>query len=159
MKPQRTITSSELKQTLEYLPLTGDFISKVNRGKWKIGKIVGCARPDGYKKIKINGIGYLAHQLAFLYMTNSWVDLIDHIDRNPSNNCWSNLREATCAINTINTDLRADNTSGIKGVGWDKKNKKWLAQICVDGKAKNLGRFTDIIEAIKTRTDAEMTLR
>ena len=44
-------------------------------------------------------------------------------------------------------------------VGWDKKNKKWLVQLCVDGKAKNLGRFTNINEAIKIRLEAETIFR
>lgn len=33
------------------------------------------------------------------------------------------------------------NTSGITGVSWDSSRKKWLAQIRIDGKKKNLGRY------------------
>lgn len=64
---------------------------------------------------------------------------VDHRDRNGLNNQRSNLRIATVSQNLQNQELRPNNTSGFKGVY--KCGKKWKAQIGIDGKRTNLGRF------------------
>ena len=51
--------------------------------------------------------------------------------------------------------IRKNNTSGHKGVYWDKKRKKWLAGITFKGKKHNLGGFEDIQDAINARKEAE----
>jgi hypothetical protein len=56
------------------------------------------------------------------------------------------LRVATPAQNNKNSKMRANNTSGHKGVCWDQRAKKWKASISHEGKTINLGRFT-ILEA------------
>lgn len=65
----------------------------------------------------------------------------DHINGNTLDNREENLRSATNAQNTQNQGLRLDNTSGYKGVTWDKRDKKWKAQIEANGKGKSLGNF------------------
>lgn len=50
------------------------------------------------------------------------------------------------------------NTSGIKGVSFDKKRNKWVAQICFQGKNYYLGRFEDKEGARKARQQAEKEL-
>ena len=72
---------------------------------------------------------------------------IDHIDCNPLNNNIENLRPATRSENIRNRRLHKNNKSGIKGVSWSKKNKKWLAQCVNDHKNHNLGLFNTIEEA------------
>jgi len=59
---------------------------------------------------------------------------IDHIDRDPLNNCKTNLRKVTQAENCKNSSLRSDNTSGIKGIRYEKSRNRWSAEIHVDGK-------------------------
>ena len=73
----------------------------------------------------------------------------DHISGDKLDNRKSNLRVATHAQNMRNTKLRNDNTSGYKGVWWHKDNKKWIAEIRVDGVKHHLGSFLDIKEAFK----------
>lgn len=69
---------------------------------------------------------------------------IDHKNCLPGENQRSNLREATKSQNMANTHRRSNNTSGFKGVSWDKVNRKWIARIRVPGgKYLNLGRFQD----------------
>lgn len=67
--------------------------------------------------------------------------LIDHIDGNSLNNRRSNLRLATRQENNRNRKKSKNNTSGYKGVCFDKYKKKWVATIGVDGKVIWLGRF------------------
>jgi hypothetical protein len=66
---------------------------------------------------------------------------VDHIDGDGLNNRRNNLRVATSAQNGRNRGAQRNNTSGYKGVGWDKSRQKWTAQIKVNGKQKHLGRF------------------
>jgi len=48
--------------------------------------------------------------------------------------------------------LSLSNTSGVKGVSWDKSRDKWKAYTKVSGKTKNLGRYS-------TKEEAEEILR
>lgn len=48
-----------------------------------------------------------------------------------------------------------NNTSGVKGVTWDKETHKWYAYISVHRKRISLGRFKDFEEAVKARKAAE----
>lgn len=68
---------------------------------------------------------------------------VDHIDRNPLNNRRSNLRIATHAENLRNRGKNRNNTSGYKGVTWDKGEGKWSASITVNYKRVHLGRYSN----------------
>ena len=59
---------------------------------------------------------------------------VDHIDTNRLNNKLDNLRWATNSENMMNSKIRTNNTSGSKGVYFDKSSKKWRVQITVNGK-------------------------
>lgn len=67
---------------------------------------------------------------------------VDHINGNPLDNRRVNLRFATPSENARNRGRASNNTSGFKGVNWNKKHGKWLASIMVDGKRLFLGGFT-----------------
>ena len=72
---------------------------------------------------------------------------VDHVDMNKLNNTRGNLRICNRSENMCNTKLKSSNTSGIKGVTWDKTCNKWMAGIMVNYKRINLGRFSDINKA------------
>ena len=82
--------------------------------------------------------------------------LYDHIDRNPLNNQKNNLRPATSSENSRNSSLSRRNTSGIIGVSWVKDRNKWVAQVSINNKNSNLGRFINKEDAIKARLAAEL---
>lgn len=73
----------------------------------------------------------------------------DHIDGDGLNNQRANLRLATHSQNHANRGMQRNNTSGFKGVSWQKKRKKWEARIRVNGHNVYLGYFDDIIEAAR----------
>jgi len=74
---------------------------------------------------------------------------IDHIDRTSLNNRQSNLRIATHSQQKQNQRLRSTNTSGYRGVHWDKSSGRWRSQIKIDGKQIWLGHFTDPADAAR----------
>jgi hypothetical protein len=88
-------------------------------------------------------------------LAQEWIDnpldkkCVGHIDGNPINNHWENLRWATCSENNRNRAKRANSTSKYYGVCWHKANGKWTAQIEIEGKRTCLGCFTDETEAAR----------
>ena len=79
----------------------------------------------------------------------------DHINRNPLDNRKSNLRPASFKENARNSSVAKNNTSGITGVTWNKRDSIWQARIGVDCKSKSLGYFNNKEDAIKARLNAE----
>ena len=72
---------------------------------------------------------------------------IDHIDRKPLNNQRSNLRPATAVQNGHNCGAPSNNTTGVKGVYFDKNAGKYKAQIGFEDKRYHLGLFDTLPEA------------
>jgi hypothetical protein len=144
------ITGDYVREVLHYSPDTGIFTwrVKLNR-RINIGSIAGYNRTDKYKIVRINKKQYRASRLAWLYMTNAHpINDIDHIDGNPTNNIFSNLRDVTTAEN-IQNQKRAHkrNKSGFLGVSWHIAGKRWRARICADNKQIVLGYFNTPEEA------------
>lgn len=136
------ITREYLKSQLHYNQETGVFTWAISKGgRMKPGSVAGHVDKTGYRYIVIDGKKYRAHRLAFLYMTGPMPDRCDHINRNPSDNRFVNLRPATHHQNMANTNLRRDNTSGYKGVSWCKVTSKWSVQINIHGKRTRIGFF------------------
>lgn len=73
-------------------------------------------------------------------------EVCDHINGDILDNRRVNLRLATVRQNAQNQSIRADNTSGYKGVS-QQQNGRWRATICIDGRNKHLGYFATAEEA------------
>ena len=152
------LTQEMLHKILHYNPDTGDFTWLVNRGcNVTKGYIAGTTMPSGYKKLHIDKIPYLLHRLAFLYMEGYIPELcVDHIDNNPSNNKWDNLREASKSCNAINSKINNRNTSGIVGITFDKSRNKWKVMLTLNKKSIYQARFNTFDEAVIARWKAEV---
>lgn len=74
---------------------------------------------------------------------------VDHIDGDGLNNCRSNLRPVTHKQNLENRRLNKNNKSGVRGVSWNKRARKWRAYVMSNGIEKHLGFFTRLEEAEK----------
>ena len=156
--PQRQeLTAEYLRSILHYDQETGIFTRKVSTGpRVKAGDVAGCPDGHGYLRIMVQSRLYQAHRLAWLYMNGEWPKLnIDHINRNPSDNRASNLREVSQKQNMQNAGKYSHNTSGHPGVCWHKRISKWQASIVHNQKHIHLGYFTNIEEAIAARKAAE----
>lgn len=83
---------------------------------------------------------------------------IDHINGDKLDNRKQNLRFCSDSQNRFNTPRYRNNTSGYKGVSWDKEKKKWKAQIAHFKKHVFIGRFNSAIEAARAYDVAAMRL-
>jgi hypothetical protein len=145
----KNLTQAKLKEILEYNPETGVFTWLIQqRGTARVGSKAGTPCPAGYCQISIKGKRYLAHRLAFLYMTGDFPkNEVDHINRDNTDNSWKNLRNATRSQNEANTRLFKTNKSGYRGVSWDKHNKCWKASGKINNKSKHIGCFSTVKKA------------
>lgn len=149
------INQSRRKELLHYCPKTGTWIwIKANSRRVATGSKAGSFDRRGYLTIRIDGKLYKSGRLAFLYMTGKIPNTVDHIDRNKSNDRWSNLRSSTLSQNKYNTGLTKTNTSGVRGVYWHKNIGRWIARIRVEGKSYHLGTFKTIEDAAIVRKEA-----
>lgn len=142
------LTQERLKELLHYDPITGLFTHIKARQRVIIGSVAGSVdKAQGYIRIGIDGKVYPAQRLAWFYMTSEWpTHLIDHEDTERSNNVWTNLRPATRSQNAHNTKLLDRNTSGYKGVSFERSRNKWTAHVTAYGKRQRIGMF-DTAEA------------
>ena len=148
----------ELKEFLDYNPDTGIVTWIKARGKRSdlVGKEVGCIDKQGYREFRFNGVLYFINRIAYyMYHSEDPPCGVDHQDRNKSNNKIDNLRLATTSQNAMNKAVHKNNKSSATGVYWHKKNKRWSASICLNGKSIWLGSFTNKEDAIQARIEAE----
>jgi hypothetical protein len=114
------------------------------------GKVFGIhgkeitRKHKGYTAInlRINGVLYnlFGHQYAWYLVNKECVDEIDHINGNPSDNRWTNLRSVTRNENQWNR-------KNAKGYYFNKAMGKWKSTIYINWKGKHLGYFNTEQEA------------
>jgi len=122
------------------------------------GAVVGTkptgARNSRYSTTKIHGEHWCVHKLIYLYHHGVVPDQLDHINRDSTDNRIENLRPANSSENTRNRRLFSNNTSGCKGVTWNKRIKKWQSYVSMNLKTKHLGYFEDLELADLVSTEA-----
>lgn len=149
------LTAERLRELINYDPETGIFTWRVSRKRARAGNLVGNFNADGYLQAKVLYKLYRLHRLAWLYVYGTWPkEEIDHINRIRTDNRISNLREANRIENGQNRSISKANTSGYKGVYWNKTEKKWHAQIRVNGLRIHLGHYKNIEDAHNAYVEA-----
>lgn len=121
------------------------------------GKIAGHKdKTTGYMAIRIDGKLFLAHRVAWAHVYGEWPeDEIDHRNRVGADNRLLNMRPATRNDNLGNRSVPINSKSGIKGVSWDSKKKKWMVRVTRQGVRYYFGTYSSIDEARKA-SDAGM---
>jgi hypothetical protein len=139
----KDITAETLRALLAYNPETGEFRWRVNRKGIQMGDVAGCVNSSGYTRIKVNGMEFVAHRLAWLYTHGTWPDhQIDHINGDKRDNRIKNLRDVSRSVNLQNqTRARRGSTSGLLGVSWHKHKEQWETKIMIDKRSQHIGYF------------------
>ncbi len=83
---------------------------------------------------------------------------VDHINQNKLDNRKENLRVVLPEKNYYNRAKQINNTTGYKGVCYDRKRNKYMATISYKRKQMNLGRFKTAKEAAKAYNEAAIKL-
>ena len=154
----RKILLQQLLQLSVWLPIKGYDNYEVS--------ICGMIRNMNTKRIRIPRIGTHGYYYVILYKNGNYKyslihrlvaktfipnieneKFVDHINNNQLDNTISNLRWCTLSKNQYNRQLNKNNKSGIKGVGWHKRDRKWTAQIKINNKSIYLGSYDDIEDA------------
>lgn len=140
-----------LRKAVSYEPSTGVFTWVISPARnVRAGQVAGHINKGGYALIDHLGRRARANRLAWYFMTGEIpAGYIDHIDGNPGNNAWGNLRIATPSQNRQNLRAAANtSTTGFLGVAQpSKRSKKWRSQIVVNGKTVYLGCYSTPQEA------------
>lgn len=164
------LTAEIARELLRYDPETGKLFWRERDRKWFVsvnavdkfnGRFAG-------KEAFTNNTGralsttllrktFSAHRVIWLMETGSWPENeIDHINHDPLDNRWVNLREATRSENMKNQSLRKTSTSGTIGVHFAKDRGLWKATIMGTSKREFLGHYKEKPMAIKARKQAEV---
>jgi hypothetical protein len=108
------------------------------------------------RRKKTIGVGRYTNEYLHRFITDAPPDKeVDHINHETLDNRRStNLRVCTRNQNQHNSKLRKDNTSGYKGVHYDKQSKKYRVELMIDKEKKYLGLFLTIIEAARAYNNA-----
>ncbi len=107
--------------------------------------------------ISYNGVQYASHRIIWRMVTGEDPAplTIDHIDRNPFNNKWENLRLADAFVQSNNREWKA--TKGHKGITFHKATQKWQVRIRKENKRIYLGVYKTKEEAIAVLREYEKT--
>ena len=153
------LTQARLKEVLEYSSDTGYFTWLVTRGpKAPAGTRAGTPHARGYVALMVDQRLYLAHRLAWLYVTGAWpVHTIDHINGARDDNRLANLRDVTIQTNLHNQSTPyKSNKTGLRGVSFEPRSNKWYARIRVNTKSVMLGYFPTPQEAHAAYASAKL---
>ena len=101
----------------------------------------------GYRVFGLDGRTTRVHRFVAERLLEGFTEdsVIDHINRKPLDNRINNLRIADRTLNSVNSGMRKDNTSGYKGVCYHKSSNKW----CAISQQNHLGSFDSAVDAAK----------
>ena len=143
------LTQKRMKELLTYDKSTGIITrTKTISGNAVKGMVAGSVKKNGYVHIQVDGKLYLGHRLAWLHEFGQFpAGFLDHINGVRNDNRIDNLRPVTPSQNCHNERMRTNNTSGVKGVTWDKRRKSWVAKFWHEQKCINVGNFKNLDDA------------
>lgn len=149
------ITQEMLRFLFTYIG--GNLVRNVTvSSRAKAGDIAGYIAGNGYLEVGIKGKLLGVHRVIFCYHHGYFPENeVDHIDGDKLNNKIENLREVSHSCNIRNVGNTKANTSGIRGVTWNKSSQKWQVGMKMFGKSYHLGCFGDFVEAVAHRVAQE----
>jgi hypothetical protein len=169
LKEKPLPSQEELRSLFDYQGRTGKLFWK-KRPRWRFesdhrfrswngqyaGREAFTTLCNGHLRGIYNGQHIYAHRIIWKLKTGEEPPEIDHINGNPADNRWENLRAANRAINSRNAPRRKDNSSGVTGVS--ARGDRWIAQIMVRGQVRHLGVYATKEVAAAARKAAEQAI-
>lgn len=136
--------SEMIRDVLEYDAETGIVRWKDIWGNHRRGKEAGSFQSNGYREILVDSrIRLKSHRVAWFLHYQMWpIGVIDHINRNKSDNRIENLRDVCHSTNCQNTE-----TIDKSGAWFDPALGKFRVEIQTNGKRIQLGVFDTIQES------------
>jgi hypothetical protein len=159
------LTQSLVREFITYHPITGEAVWNHRDAKYFVnnrmskvwntrycGKPVGAGRPDGYLVTSLFNKTYRLHKLIWLYQTGHYpnrLEFIDHIDHDPENNTWINLRLITPSESQKNHSKQKRNNSDYTGVLIRKGPKGSTYRVQVSSTYKTLEEAIAIRDQVR----------
>jgi hypothetical protein len=144
---QAPITAQRLREVLHYAPETGQFTRRIDTPGCPAGAAAGSVNGGGYVLIKVDGVRYSAHRLAWLFVNGEWPRAtVDHINGQRADNRIANLRDVSRGENSQNR--RGPQSSSKTGLlGASRNGRRFAARIKVNGRGQHLGQYDTPEEA------------
>ena len=158
---EKKLPTIERLHELFYVDEAGNLVRKY--GPWhsltSAGDIAGSINAWGHLKVRVDYQMLYNHRVVWAMTYGEWPDrAIDHINGIKTDNRPCNLRLATDMQNSHNRGLTKRNTTGYRGVCFEKRSGKYLAQIRVAGKQYRLGTFDNPKDASEAYEEAAKEL-
>lgn len=148
-------------------PINSPKLTLADKFWMRVEKADGCwnwtwsVQSKGYGTIAHNGKQHLAHRVSYemAYGEIPAGAEVDHSCNNTRCVRPDHLRVASRKQNMENLgNLRADNTSGHRGVSWNSRKGKWSSSVQHHGKPHFLGYFDDLDEAAEAARKKRLEL-
>ena len=158
MKDHSLPSAETLKQILDYDKATGVFTWKIRPARNVFaGAVAGSYSKKSGRTIGINGMGFTAQRLAWVYMgMPTPKGVIAHRNGDNSDNRISNLIDASRSECNQLAAICGHNTTGMKGVQVDGEG--YVVRIVKGGKVYSGGKFKFLSEAKKAASDLRSKL-
>lgn len=144
-----------LHELFDIDPATGVITRRTSVRGYPAGCEAGGLSTKGYRQLRVDGKQVEGHRVAWALYHGVWpTHQVDHRNGVRDDNRRDNLRAATRSQNSMNRGPARTNTSGRKGVTWNKHSKKWMASIKAGGRGKTLGHFGDLDAAAQAYQQA-----
>lgn len=130
----------------------------------KAGDEAGTKLANSYRRVEVLGKKIYRHRLVWMLHYGPIPDgyEVDHINDVAGDDRIENLQLLSIKNNVrksaISLNIPKNNTSGVKGVSWNKKGKRWYACINSAGRLIGLGYHTTLLDAVAARLRAEREL-
>ncbi len=148
--------TEKIVEAFTYDKSTGVIYWKYPAPGRKKSRVAGTYNGAGYIQISHDGKRFKAHRIAWVLANGVWPSgTIDHINGIRHDNRIANLRDVPMAINAQN---RRTIPGRLMGTTYHRRDKRWIAQICLDGVQMHIGSFGSPAEAHQAYLNAKRKL-
>lgn len=146
LNKESVLTQEYVKQLFDYKD--GFLYWKVRKARClNIGDVAACVTTDGRKTVTIDRVRFYCSRIIFFWHNGYFPEVVDHEDRDCSNDLIDNLRPANYTKNNTNKRALKNCTSKYLGVYLVKRSGKWRSAGTVNHKTYALGSFNTEAEA------------